>query len=256
MDLELTGRVALVMAASSGLGLGAATALAREGAHVCMCARNRAKLNRVAAELRRTALGTVRADVVDVTDEVALRTWITDSAEFFGRLDILVTNTGGVDHGGVDDFETDAYRRALDSTMLPHVTATLATLPRMREGGWGRLIHVTSEAVREPIVDNVLSGTVRSGLTAFSKNVSKTAGKDGVTSNIVAPGYHRTGALETQFGADLDREVERLSAELPVGRIGDPARFGQIVAFLAGAPSEFVTGTVLLVDGGKSAGAS
>ncbi|MGW4533982.1 SDR family oxidoreductase [Nocardia sp. NPDC004340] len=254
MDIGVKGRVALVMASSTGLGFGVAAALAREGAHVCLCARTREKLDHAVSELRGIGAGEICSEVVDITDEAAVNSWVAGAAERFGRVDILVSNTGGVEHGGIDAFACSDYREAVDSTMLPHIAATLAALPHLQANGWGRIVYITSESIREPIVDNVLSGTVRSGIAAFAKNVSKTAGQYGVTANVVAPGYHRTAALESQFGADMDREIDRLSAELPVGRIGDPGQFGEIVAFLAGESAGFITGTVLLVDGGKAAG--
>ncbi|MEV0029634.1 SDR family oxidoreductase [Nocardia sp. NPDC050793] len=254
MEIGIKGRVALVSAASSGLGFGVAAAMVREGATVCICGRDSEKLAKSVERLRDSGPGGVDATVVDLRDPAAVLQWVEQVVADHQRLDIVVSNTGGVDHGDIRSFQLPDYRTAVESTMLPHIGLTLATLPHLQRNGWGRIVYMTSESVREPMVDNVLSGTVRSGISAFAKNVANSYGRYGITANVVAPGYHRTAALDTQFGDAIDQELERLSAELPVGRVGDPAEFGDVVTFLTGESAGFISGAMLVVDGGKAAG--
>lgn len=250
MDLGLDGKVALVAAASSGLGLGAACALAAEGAHVSICARGAERLAEAHGTVNRAGPGKVRSEVVDMSDPAAVGRWVQSSGDELGGVDVVVSNTAGVPHGWAEDFAVEEYRAALDTTLLPHIALVLAAAPRLREGGWGRVVLVTSEAVREPAPHNVLSGVARTGVLAFARNLVHSFGSSGVTVNVLAPGYHRTPALKGPGGTDADQ----LSAEVPLGRVGDPDDFGALAAFFASEQASFVTGALLLADGGNTSG--
>ncbi|GAA5061863.1 3-oxoacyl-[acyl-carrier protein] reductase [Thermocatellispora tengchongensis] len=258
MDLGLTGRVALVAAASSGLGLGVARALAREGAHVSIAARDPGRLARAHAEVDAAGPGKVLSTPVDLRDDDAVTAWVERTAAELGALHVVVTNSGGVPHGPADAFTPGQYREALEGSMLPHVTTALAALPHLRAAGWGRILMITSEAVRQPLPGTALSASARLGLLGFAKGLVHALGASGVTVNVLAPGCHRTPAFETFLEAhpapDKETALKEITAEIPLGTVGDPEDFGAIAAFLAGEQASFVTGTVLVADGGNTRG--
>ncbi|MEO3812576.1 SDR family oxidoreductase [Sphaerisporangium sp. B11E5] len=258
MDLGLTGRVALVSAASSGLGLGTALALAAEGAHVSIAARDPGRLAAAHAAVDAAGPGRVMSTVLDVCDEEATTAWVRDTAATLGGLHVVVTNAAGVPHGRADAFTPGDYRTAVDATMLPHITIALTALPYLVEGGWGRIMMITSEAVRQPLPGTALSATARLGLLGFAKGLVHAAGASGVTVNVLAPGCHRTpafeGYLEARGAGDIDAALKEVTAEIPLGEVGAPSDFGAIAAFLASEQARFVTGTVMVVDGGNTRG--
>lgn len=254
MDLGLTGRVAAVAGSSSGLGLAIAKTLAAEGANVAICGRNPDKLARAEAEVAAVGPGKVISTALDLTDEAAAAGWIHNTAEALGGLDILVTNSGGVPGGPVDDFVVADYRRAIDTSLLPHVSLTLAALPLLRQRGWGRILMVASEVVRQPNPDYGLSSVARLGILGYMKGLVDALGDSGVTVNVLAPGYHRTKTLVEQFGADADSELARVAEDIPLGRIGDPADFGALAAFYASNQARYITGSLVMADGGNTRG--
>ena len=254
MDLGLTGRVAAVAGSSSGLGLAIAKTLAAEGADVAICGRNADKLARAEAEVAAAGPGKVISTVLDLTDEEAAAGWVQHTAEALGGLDILITNSGGVPGGPVDDFVVADYRRAIDTSLLPHVSLTLAALPLLRQRGWGRILMVASEVVRQPNPDYGLSSVARLGILGHMKGLVDALGDSGVTVNVLAPGYHRTRTLVEQFGDDADSELARVAEDIPLGRIGDPADFGALAAFYASEQARFITGSLVLADGGNTRG--
>lgn len=263
MDLGLSGRVCLVAGASSGLGLAAARALAGEGAHVSLAARDPQRLALAHQEVDAAGPGRVLSRAVDVTDEAAVRRWVDGTAEHFGGLHVVVTNSPGVPHGTADSFGVDDYRQAFGGSTLPHVAITLAALPHLRRGGWGRILMITSEAVRQPLPGTAMSAVARLGVLGFAKGLVHSLGPGGITVNVLAPGVHRTPAFEgfvaarsRANGVDPQTALKEIAAEVPLGRIGEPADFGAIAAFLAGSHAGFITGTVQLIDGGNTRGLS
>ncbi|HEX4725239.1 MAG TPA: SDR family oxidoreductase [Pseudonocardiaceae bacterium] len=251
MDLGLTGRVALVAAATSGLGLGVAVALAGEGAEVALCGRDPGRLATAAAAVDAAGPGRVLASAVDVTDEAAVTAWVDSTVAELGGLHVVVTNGAGPKPGTVTEFGLADYRHALETSLLPHVGLTLAALPHLRAAGWGRLLMITSETVKQPIPRYGLSSVVRVGLVGFARALVAEIGASGVTVNVLAPGYHRTPALAGQLDTDSERE---LASGIPLGRLGDAIDFGAVATFLASRQAGFVTGAVLLVDGGSHRG--
>jgi 3-oxoacyl-[acyl-carrier protein] reductase len=256
MDLGLDGRVAAVAGSSSGLGLAVAKALAAEGAHVAICGRNPEKLARAEAEVAAHGTGRVTSTALDLRDDSAAAGWIEDTARVMGGLDIVVTNSGGVPGGPVDDFVVADYRRAFETSMLPHVSLTLAALPLLKKGGWGRILMIASEVIRQPNPDYGLSAVARLGILGYMKGLVDALGDSGVTVNVLAPGYHRTAMLASQFGDDVEDELAKVAEQIPLGRIGDPADFGALAAFYASRQSSFITGTVIMADGGNTRGVS
>ncbi|TDV54230.1 SDR family oxidoreductase [Actinophytocola oryzae] len=248
MDLGLRGKVAMVAASSSGLGLGVARALAAEGASVSLCGRDADRLAGAHAAVDAVGEGKVRSEVVDMGDPDAVAAWVEHTHDEFGAIDVVVSHTGGVRQGPVDDFAVQDYRDAVDTALVPHVAMVTAAKPFLEHDGWGRVLMITSESVRQPMPHNVLSGVARLGVLGFARSLVHGFADSGVTVNVLAPGYHDTPALRGPSGAD----PTAAAAEVPLGRVGDPEDFGALAAFLASRQAAFVTGALLLVDGGNT----
>ncbi len=245
MDLGISGRTALVTGASAGLGLACAQALAAEGVRVAVASRSADKLAAAVATLD----GDPVMLTVDLSDPASVDALVDDATEALGHVDILIANGGGPPPGNFASTDVDAYPAALQLNLLSMVALTKAFVPPMQERGWGRVVAVTSAAVRQPMDYLILSNTARSGLTAFLKTTATEVAGDGVTVNTVQPGVHATDRL-TQLYDDLD-EVAR---SVPTQRLGDPGDFGRIVAFLCSESARSITGASVPVDGGAVKG--
>lgn len=245
MDLGISGRTALVTGASAGLGLACAQALAAEGVRVAVASRSTEKLAAAVATLD----GDPVMLTVDLSDPASVDALVGDAMGALGHVDILIANGGGPPPGNFASTDVDAYPAALQLNLLSMVALTKAFVPPMQERGWGRVVAVTSAAVRQPMDYLILSNTARSGLTAFLKTTATEVAGNGVTVNTVQPGVHATDRL-TQLYDDLD-EVAR---SVPTQRIGDPGDFGRIVAFLCSESARSITGASVPVDGGAIKG--
>lgn len=247
VDLGIEGRRAVVAAASGGLGFATAQALAQAGAQVAICGHDRDRIERAAAEIGERATPFV-ADVTVPEGYVEL----IDAARagLGGPIDILVLNGPGPPAGTFAQTPLESYESALAQLVVPAVAACRHAVPEMRERGWGRIVAITSVAVRQPIPTLILSNTARTGLTAFLKTLALEIAADGVTVNSVQPGLHATARVRTVFGDALEAEVARV----PARRLGGVADFGRFVAFLCSEHAAFVTGAAIPVDGGAHAG--
>jgi 3-oxoacyl-[acyl-carrier protein] reductase len=251
MDLGLRGRVAAVAGASSGLGLAIATALAGEGADVAIASRDAQRLHAAAATVDGAGPGRVLTRALDVRDTDAVGAWIADTAERLGALHIVVPNAGGPPGGTASTFDLDAYRAAVELNLLSQIGMAQAALPHLRAAGWGRIIFVTSIAVRQPIPSLALSNTARAGVAGYAKSLVAELGDAGITVNLLAPGYHATARVDEVLGDDPAAR-DAITADIPLGRMGDPADLGAVAAFLASEQANYITGTVLPIDGGAS----
>jgi 3-oxoacyl-[acyl-carrier protein] reductase len=244
MDLGLRGRTAIVCGASSGLGLAAAEALAGEGANVAMFARRREEL-----ELHANRLGAlpVRGDVTNGAD---LERLVERTLQAFGGCDVLVWNSGGPHPGRATEISDSDLETAFELLLLPAVRLVRLVLPHLERSTAGRIVFVTSGAVKEPAPQLALSNTVRPGVVGFAKTLSRELGPRGITVNCVAPGRIDTPRMKEVYGDDGPPPDEIRG--IPLGRLGTPREFGDVVCFLASDRAGYVTGTTVAVDGGAS----
>jgi 3-oxoacyl-[acyl-carrier protein] reductase len=257
MDLGLKGRVALVAAASRGLGKAVAQELAREGADVAICARGKEDLRRTAEEIARDTGVRVLAVAADVTVAKDVAGLFTAVIRNFEGLDILVNNAGGPPSGPFLTFSDEDWRNALELNLISTVRLTRAAVPHMRAKGWGRIVNITSVAVKQPIPDLVLSNAARSGVIGLAKTLAGELASDGITVNSVCPGFTLTERVQHLAEAQAEREQkspqEVLAAyerQIPMGRLGRPEELAALVAFLASERASYITGVALQADGG------
>lgn len=257
MDLGLSGKVALVAAASKGLGRAIAEALSAEGASLAICARGEAALTATRDSIARTASAPVHAVPGDVSRTEDIERIARSTIERFGRVDVLVTNAGGPPVGTFEKHDWAAWQRAVELTLRSAVELTRAVLPGMRERRWGRVIHVTSLAVKQPIDGLMLSTSIRAAVTGFSRTLANEVAADGVTINTILPGFMNTERVTELNKATAAREgvtvaeVERRTlGQIPTRRIGEPAELATLAAFLASERAAYITGQSIAVDGG------
>ena len=257
MDLGLSGKVALVAAASKGLGRAIAEDLAAEGASVALCARGEEALERARDEIQRTTKAEVIAIAGDVSraDDVDRITRAT--LERFGRIDVLVTNAGGPPSGKFESLTPEMWKQAVDLTLMSVINLTRAVIPGMKERKWGRVINVTSIAVKQPVDGLMLSNSLRSAVTGFARTLANEVAPLGITVNNILPGYTRTERVEQLSAATAKREgitahaaLGKWEAEIPMKRLGEPREFAALAAFLASERASYITGTSISVDGG------
>lgn len=242
MDLGLSGKTAAVAAGTAGLGLRTAQALALEGVRVVVCGRDEARLASALAEIGHGAKGFV----CDVSTDVGGAQFVATAQEMVGDIDILVANGGGPPPGGFADVAHDQYIDALQKNLLSVVAMCEGVVPTMRERKWGRVLAITSVAVRQPIANLILSNTARAGVTGFLKTLAREVAGDGITVNTIQPGIHATDRITQLYGGN----VQGAAAGIPAGFIGDAADFGRIAAFMCSDSAKFMTGVQLHVDGG------
>ena len=257
MDLGLKDRVALVAASSRGLGKACALELAREGARVVICSRDPEHLAAAADEIASATGAEVLPVEADLTDHAQISNLVAQTMDLLGSIDILVTNNGGPPAGFFDDFDDEAWLAAHQLTLLSAVRLIRAVLPAMRARKWGRIINITSVSVKQPIDNLLLSNVYRPGVIGLAKTLSAQVAADGITVNNVAPGYTRTGRvldLSRARAAGGDQMVEEVLsatvANVPMGRMGEPAELAALVAFLASERAAYITGATIQVDGG------
>jgi 3-oxoacyl-[acyl-carrier protein] reductase len=244
VELGLKGRVALVTGASKGIGKGIATALAAEGANVAVSSRSQERIDAAAAEIG------ARAYVHDSADIDAAAPLIDAVEADLGPLDALVTNTGGPPPGAdPTGFTRDQWEAAYRDLVLSPMALIERALPGMRERGFGRIVNVSSMAVREPIAALMLSNVHRSGLLAGFKTLARAVAGDGVTLNTLLPGRIATDRLADSHGS-IEAAAEAAKQDVPAGRLGKPEEMGAAAAFLCSEQAAYITGVALLVDGG------
>ncbi len=253
MDLGLAGRVALVTAASKGMGKASAMGLAAEGARVVMCARTESDLKTAAEEIRARTKAEVLAVPADVTKKDDVTALVDRAVKTFGHVDILVANAGGPPRGYFEDMTDEQWQGAFDVSLLSVVRLVRGVLPSMKARRWGRILTIQSVSVKQPIPELLLSNAVRPGVAGMMKTLAGQLGKDGITVNTVCPGKIMTDRfLGGQKISGLSREdyLARAVEDVPVRRIGTPEEFANVIVFLASERASYVTGVAVQVDGG------
>lgn len=262
MDLELGGKVALVTAASKGLGRASAAALAAEGARVVMCARSEA-VETAAAEIRRETAAIVGAEVVavraDVTKAADIERFVQTAVAGVGRPDILVINAGGPPPGRFLDFTPEDWEAAVQLTLMSAVRLCYAVVPHMRAGGSGSIVAIESISVKQPVDSLILSNALRMAVIGMLKTMANELGPDGIRINSINPTFTWTGRVEQLLstaarasGSTVEEEAEKRSREIPLRRMGSVAEFGRTVAWLASPAASYIHGHALMFDGGAT----
>lgn len=243
MDLGIAGRRAAVGAASQGLGFGVAQALVNEGVAVAICARRKDAVEAAAAKLGHGAVGIV----ADLGRPDGATGFIDAARDALGGVDIVVANAGGPPAGNFETATIEQYAEAFDLNCRSTIAMCQAAVPAMREQRWGRVLAITSIAVRQPIAHLILSNVARAGVTAFLKTLAREIAADGVTVNSLQPGLHTTERLTGLYDAST---LDGIANGIPAGFLGSADDFGAFAAFLCSDAARFVTGAAIPVDGG------
>jgi 3-oxoacyl-[acyl-carrier protein] reductase len=257
MDLGLRGKVALVAGSSRGLGRAVAEELAREGCALVLCSRDADAIGAVAREISSEIGGDALPVQANLTDPDDIDRLLQASRDRFGRIDVLVTNTGGPPAGPFESHSQEVWRDAIAQNLESVLNLVRGVLPPMRKRQWGRIVNITSIAVKQPVVGLFLSNSVRAAVTGFARTLANEVAADGVTVNNVMPGYTRTERLvhlaehnAQSRGVAVDEAYSAWEREIPMGRLGEPEELAALVAFLASQRASYITGTSIPVDGG------
>ena len=257
MDLELQDKVAIVGGASKGLGRACAEVLAQEGAKVVMCSRTKADLEQAAQEIRSTTDADLLVFPGDLDQYDTIRALIAATVDRFGRLDILVNNSGGPPLARAFNATEEQWATAVQRSLLFFARMSREAVPHLQRQGGGRIINILASTVYQPIPNLALSGATRMGVVAFAKSLADEVGRQGILVNNVCPGsilsermLSNVTARAKELGIPVEEALAQRAAETAVGRIGEPRELAYLVAFLASGKSSYITGTTILVDGG------
>ncbi|MBE0648891.1 MAG: SDR family oxidoreductase [Bacteroidales bacterium] len=261
MELHLTSKIALVTASSKGLGKAAAMSLAKEGATVIVCSRNKKEIELAADEIRRVSGAEVLPVVADVSRAEQIGMLFETIRERFGTLHVLVNNAGGPPTGDILTMTDEEWRQGYELTLMSMVRLTREALPLMIKQQWGRIITITSITGKQPVNDLLISSALRPGIHGLSKVLSNKYAKDNITVNTICPGFihtERQQDLMQQRSATKNITPEEYMAEIvrdiPAGRMGKLAEVGDVIAFLSSENASYISGVNLLVDGGLARG--
>ncbi|MCY4402050.1 MAG: SDR family oxidoreductase [Candidatus Poribacteria bacterium] len=257
MNLGLTDKIAVVGASSKGLGKAIALGLAQEGAKVAICARNIDTLEATAEEIREQTKTEVLAIPTDVSEPDQVESLINNTISHFGGIDILVNNAGGPRAGRFDDLSSEDYLSAVHLNLMSTINLCRAVVPTMRERGGGRIINLTSVSVKQPVDGLMLSNMARTGVIGFAKTLATELALDKILVNNVCPGIIFTDRIKQlatvraeEAGISFEAALEKMTADIPLGRIGDPEEFANLVVFLASERASYITGATIQADGG------
>jgi len=257
MDLELKGKVAIIGGASKGLGRACAEVLAAEGAKVVMCSRTAADLERAAQEIKAKTGADVYAYAGDLEQHATIQALVATAVKQYGRLDILVNNSGGPPLAKSLTATEEQWATAVQRSLLYFARMSREAIPHLKKQGGGRIVNILASTVYQPIPNLALSGATRMGVVAFAKSLADEVGRDGILVNNVCPGsllsermLGNVTARAKELGITLEAALAQRAEETSLGRIGDPKELANLVAFLASGKASYMTGTTIRVDGG------
>jgi len=256
MDLKIKDKVAIVLAASKGLGKASALALSAEGVKVVISSRNADELNKTAQEIRQQTGNEVIAIAADVSDAEQMKALIKKTADTFGRIDILLNNGGGPPFDKFEIFDDETWQKAFELTILSFARTSREVLPYMKKAGGGRIINIISGSVKSVLNNAVLSTSMRMGVVGMAKLMADEFGPYHITVNNIAPGLILTERIKETFpkGMDPEQAQQEKTRAIPAGRIGKPEELGALVAFLASEQAAYISGTTIQIDGGGNRG--
>ena len=261
MDLGLKDKVALVTGASSGLGHATAFTLAQEGAKVVICSRSQEKLDEAAANIRQETGGEVQVFACDVTDAAAIEQVVAFTVEQFGGLDILITNAGGPPGGTFDSVSIEQWEGAINLTLMSAARLIKVALPHLRQSKAASILTITSISVKQPITGLIMSNVVRPAVIGLTKTLSQELGPENIRVNSILPGWTATDRVAylmkyraEQNSTDAAMEEDKITRNIPLGRMATPAEFANVAAFLVSPAASYVTGVMMPVDGGQYPG--
>ncbi len=257
MDLGLKGKSALIVAASKGMGKACALGLAAEGARVAMCARGEAALSEAAAEVKQRTGAEVLAVPADASKAEDIRRVVAQTVKAFGGVDVLVANVGGPPPGPFEQMTDEQWKAAFEQVHLSTVRFIREVLPHMKKARWGRILTIQSSSVKQPVEGLVLSNGIRPAIAGLFKTLADDLAKDNITVNLVLPGRIMTDRFTghqadraKRAGISLEQQIALAAKDIPMGRVGTPEEFANMVVFLASERASYVTGAAIQVDGG------
>ena len=257
MDLGLRGKVAIVAAASKGLGRAVAEELAAEGVKLAICSRDAEAIEAVGHEIAKATGAEVLARAADVSRTADIAMFVDAALQIFGRVDILLTNSGGPPAGRFESMDASEWQKATELVLYGPIELARRVLPGMEQRRWGRILNVTSIAVKQPIENLMLSNSLRAAVVGWARTLANEVGQFGVTVNNLLPGYTRTERVEElshgiakREGITPEKAVSRWEREIPLGRLAEPREFAAMAAFLASERASYITGQSIAVDGG------
>lgn len=256
MELGLKGKSAVVAGASRGLGFSIAKSLGLEGARLAICSRDEGNINRACDELNSLGIE-ANAYTADVSNPSGAKAFIENAAHDLGGIDILVTNAGGPPAMSFEAIDDSTWEEGFRLNLLSTIVMIRAAIPSMKEKNSGRIINLTSIAVKQPIEGLIISNTVRAGVIGLAKTLSRELAPFNITINNILPGYFMTERVE-QLAKNLaglkngspEDIIDFWRNEIPLKRIGDPDEIGHLAAFLASEKAAYITGTSIPIDGG------
>jgi len=261
MDMGIKDKVAIVTASSKGLGKAVALGLSREGVKLTICARGEGELQTTAREIESETSTEVLAVPCDVSKSEEIEKVVADTVNKFGTVDIMVNNAGGPPVGTFEQFSIEDWQKAIELNLFSTITFSKLVIPYMKESNWGRIINMTSYTVKQPVEGLILSNTVRAGIAGLTKTLSNELGPFNILVNNVSPGRIHTDRITQlaeerakQSGISFEEALKSMDDGIPLGRVGQPGEFANLVVFLASERASYITGDTILIDGGLSKG--
>jgi len=257
MDLGIKDKVAIVAASSKGLGRATALGLAKEGVKLTICARDKDTLIETANSIISETSVDVLPVVCDVSKTDEVKNVVKETINKYGKVDIMINNAGGPPTGAFQDFSLEEWQKAVELNLYSAITFSNEVIPYMREHNWGRIVNITSYAVKQPVDGLILSNTVRAGIVGLAKTMSNEFGRYNVLVNNICPGRIFTDRITflandraEKTGKSFDEVIEEMGSDVPVGRIGKPEELANLAVFLSSKRASYITGTTIQVDGG------